>query len=87
MSILNQHQIASLTLQEKISLIDELWASLDCSEVGTTLDRAYDRVLESRLAACDQELDVLITLDRASQQLRAMLKGTSTFVASVSGAA
>jgi putative addiction module component (TIGR02574 family) len=87
MSILTQHQIASLSIEEKISLIDELWASLDCSEVGTTLDSAYDRMLESRLADCDQELDVLITLDRASQQLRAMLKGASTFVASATDAA
>jgi putative addiction module component (TIGR02574 family) len=87
MSILSQHQLAALTFQEKISLIDELWASLDCSEVGNTLDTAYDRMLESRLAACDQDLDVLITLDRASQQLRAMLKGTSTFAASAHDAA
>jgi putative addiction module component (TIGR02574 family) len=87
MSILSQYQIASLTLQEKVSLIDELWASLDCSEVGNTLDTAYDRMLERRLAACDQDMDVLITLDRASQQLRSMLNGTSTFAASATDAA
>jgi putative addiction module component (TIGR02574 family) len=87
MSILSQYQIASLTLQEKVSLIDELWASLDCSEVENTLDTAYDRILERQLAACDQDLDMLITLDRASQQLRAMLKATSTFAATATDAA
>ncbi|KAA6463267.1 hypothetical protein DYQ86_08100 [Acidobacteria bacterium AB60] len=79
MSILSQHQIAALTYREKIALIDELWASLNCSEVGTSLDDAYDHLLEQGLADCDAETDVLITLDRASRQLRQLLHGAAAY--------
>lgn len=87
MSILNRHQIASLTYREKIALIDELWASLDISEIGTSLDDAYDRILEQRMADCDAETDVLITLDHASRQLREMLRGASTHTVGATDAA
>ncbi len=87
MSILNQHQMSSLTFDQKVSLIDELWASMDCSEIGLSVDSAYDRMLERRLAQCDEELDVLITLDRASQQLRQMLHMVTPVNASASSAA
>ncbi len=87
MAILSQHQIGSLTFQEKIALIDELWASLDCSEVGASLDNAYDRLLEQRLADSDAEMDELITLDLASRQLREMLKGASSYAISATDAA
>ena len=79
MSILSRQQIASLTYREKIALIDELWASMDNSEIGTSLDDAYDRLLEQRLADCDADTDVLITLDQASRQLRDMLRGASSY--------
>lgn len=79
MSILSRQQIASLTYREKIALIDELWASMDNSEIGTSLDDAYDRLLEQRLADCDADTDVLITLDEASRQLRDMLRGASSY--------
>jgi putative addiction module component (TIGR02574 family) len=87
MSILNQHQIASLTYREKIALIDELWASLDISEIGTSLDDAYDHILEQRMADCDAETEMLITLDRASRQLREMLRGASTYTVGATDAA
>jgi len=79
MSILSQHQIASLTFGEKVALIDELWASLDCSEIGASLDSAYNRLMEQRLADCDAETDVLLTLDHASRQLREVLRGASSY--------
>ena len=87
MSILRPSQIASLTFQEKIDLIDEVWASLDCSEVGASLDSAYNRLLEQRMADSDAELDQLITLDLASRQLREMLKGASSYALSATDAA
>jgi len=87
MSILSHHQIASLTYREKIALIDELWASLDSSEIGTSLDDAYDRLMEQRLADCDAETDVLITLDRAGRQLREMLQGASSYAVGATDAA
>jgi putative addiction module component (TIGR02574 family) len=87
MSILKPNQIASLTFQEKIDLIDEVWASLDCTEVEASLDNAYNRLLEQRLADSDAELDQLITLDRASRQLREVLSRASSYAVSVSGAA
>lgn len=87
MSILNQHQIASLTYREKIALIDELWASLNIQEVGTCLDDAYDHILEQRMADCDAETDVLITLDHASRQLREMLRGASKYTVGATDAA
>jgi hypothetical protein len=74
MSILSQRQISLLSFEEKVSLIDELWASMDCSEVGLSLDSAYDKMLERSLADCDHELDVMMTLDKASRQLRHMLQ-------------
>jgi len=73
MSILNQHQISTLSFAEKVALIDDLWSSMDCNQIGLALDAAYDRMLERRLAACDEELDIMITLDRASRELREML--------------
>jgi putative addiction module component (TIGR02574 family) len=73
MSILNQHQISTLSFDEKVALIDDLWASMDCNQVGLALDSAYDRMLERRVAGCDEELDIMLTLDRASRQLREML--------------
>ena len=87
MSILSRQQIASLTYREKIALIDELWASLNSSEIGTSLDDAYDRLLEQRLADCDAETDALVTLDRASRQLREMLRAASTYPFGASDAA
>jgi putative addiction module component (TIGR02574 family) len=87
MSILSQQQIASLTYREKVALIDELWASLDCSEIGTTLDDAYDRLMEQRLADSDADADVLITLGRASIQLRELLNGASLYAMNASDAA
>jgi putative addiction module component (TIGR02574 family) len=87
MSILSQQQIASLTYREKINLIDELWASLDSSEIGTSLDDAYDHLMEQRLADCDAETDVLVTLDHASRQLREMLRGASCYALGATDAA
>lgn len=87
MSILSRQQIASLTYREKIALIDELWASLDSSEIGTTLDDAYDRMLEQRLADCDAETDILIALDQATRQLRDLLNGASAYPLGASDAA
>lgn len=87
MSILSQYQIASLTYREKIALIDDLWASLDCSEVGASLDDGYDRLLEQGLADCDAETDVLITLDQASRQLREMLRGAASYTVGATDAA
>ncbi len=87
MSILSRQQIASLTYREKIALIDELWASMDCSQIGTTLDDAYDRLMEQRLADCDAETDVLITLDQATRQLRDMLRSASSYPLGASDAA
>jgi putative addiction module component (TIGR02574 family) len=87
MSILKPSQIASLTFQEKIDLIDEVWASLDCTEVEASLDNAYNRLLEQRLADSDAELDQLITLDRASRELREVLNRASSYAVSVQGAA
>ena len=76
-----------MTFDEKVSLIDELWSSMDCSEIGLSVDSAYDRMLERRLAQCDEELDVLITLDRASQQLRRMLNMVAPVPVGASSAA
>ena len=87
MSILSQHQISTLSFAEKVSLIDDLWASMDCHQVGLVLDNAYDRMLERRVAACDEELDVLLTLDRASHQLREMLATMATAESSATNAA
>lgn len=87
MSILSQHQISTLSFAEKVSLIDDLWASMDCNQIGLALDSAYDRMLEKRLAACDEELDILLTLDRASHQLREMLVSMAPPAASSTNAA
>ena len=87
MSILSKQQIASLTYKEKVALIDELWASFDCSEIGATLDDAYDHLMEQRLADCDVDSDALITLDRASRQVRELLRGASAYTVGASDAA
>ena len=87
MPILSRHQIATLTVGEKIALIDELWASLDCSEIEASLDNAYDRLMEQRLADCDAETDLLVTLDQASRQLRQVLRGASSYSVGTSDAA
>jgi len=87
MPILSQHRIASLTFQEKIALIDELWASLDSSEVELSLDNAYDHLLVQRLADGDAEMDQLFTLDTAIRQVREMLKGAQLYAISAIDAA
>ncbi len=87
MSILNQYQISTLSFDEKVSLIDDLWASMDCNQVGLALDSAYDRMLERRLATCDEELDILLTLDNASRQLREMLASMAPAEARATNAA
>ena len=79
MSILSQQQIDSLSFQEKVALIDDLWASLDSSEVGSSLAGVYDQIIEQRLAATEADMDELVTLDRASRELRAMLNGVVRF--------
>ena len=73
MPILDQKQIASLSFEEKVSLIDDLWASLNCSEAGKSLNDAYNHMLGGRITECDKDLDQLITLDRVSRQLRLLL--------------
>lgn len=87
MSILNRKQIDSLTYEEKVSLIDDLYSSLDSSEATASVGPAYYWLLERRLADRDAQFDQLITLDRASRELREMLRGFENFPTAASGVA
>lgn len=87
MPILNKDPLAAVSLDEKVSLVDTLCAGLDSSEVGMSLNDAYNHMLAGADSDSDKEMEQLITLDRVMRQMRAALNSTTCYPFPVTGAA
>jgi putative addiction module component (TIGR02574 family) len=71
MAVLSKAEIAALSPQERLALIDDLWESLETPQADASVEAAHRRILEERLADYDPTADDLLTLDQIAEQLRA----------------
>lgn len=50
MAILTKSEIAALSPQERLALIDDLWESLEAPRLDASVESAHRRIIEERLA-------------------------------------
>ena len=71
MAVLTSAQIAALSTQERLALIDKLWDSLGRPAMDASIEAEHRRIVEERLAQYDPSSDELLTLDEVCERLRA----------------
>jgi len=71
MAVLSKDQIAALSPQERLSLIDALWESLEAPALPASMEAAHRRVIEERLAEYDASTAELASLDDVCGRLQA----------------
>jgi putative addiction module component (TIGR02574 family) len=71
MAVLSKGEIAALSAQERLALIDDLWESLEAPRLETSVESAHRRIVEKRLADYDPSSEELLTLDEVTERLRA----------------
>jgi putative addiction module component (TIGR02574 family) len=71
MAVLSKAEIAALSTQERLALIDDLWESLDTPRLETSIEAAHRQIVEERLAEYDPSLEELLPLDEVCDRLRA----------------
>jgi putative addiction module component (TIGR02574 family) len=70
MAVLSKSEIAALSPQERLDLIDDLWESLEAPQLDRSVEAAHRRIIEERLAEYDPSTEDLRTLDEVCEQLR-----------------
>lgn len=71
-AVINKAKLASMTVEQKLQLIDELWDSLDSEpEVGLTPEQLAE--MERRLEWAKANPDGCLTLEEFRKRLRAFL--------------
>jgi putative addiction module component (TIGR02574 family) len=71
MGVLSKAQIASLSTQERLALIDDLLESLETPHLESSIEAAHRQIVEERLADYHPESETLLTVDEVCQQLQA----------------
>jgi putative addiction module component (TIGR02574 family) len=71
MAVLSKEEIAALSTEERLALIDELWESLEAPLLEASIEAAHKEVVSERLADYDPASDELLTLDQVYDRLRA----------------
>ena len=71
MAVLTKAEIAALSIEERLALIDDIWDSFEAPLVEASVEVAHRRVMEERLANYDPSSDELLTLDEVHDRLRA----------------
>jgi putative addiction module component (TIGR02574 family) len=70
MALLSKSEIAGLSPQERLALIDDLWESLEAPRLDASVEAAHRRIIEERLAEYDPSAEDLRTVDEVCDQLR-----------------
>ncbi len=70
MAVLSKSEIAGLSPQERLALIDDLWESLEAPRLDASVEAAHRRIIEERLAEYDPSTEDLRTVDEVCDQLR-----------------
>jgi len=70
MAVLTKAEIAALTPQERLALIDDLWNSFEAPLLEASVEAAHKQILEERLADYDPSSEELLTLDQVTERLR-----------------
>jgi putative addiction module component (TIGR02574 family) len=71
MAVLTKTEIATLSTQERLALIDDLWESLETPQLEAQIEAAHRQIIEERLENYDPASEELLTLDEVSERLRA----------------
>ena len=71
MAVLSKAEIAALSTQERLALIDDLWESIEAPLLEPSVEAAHRRIVEERLADYDPLSEEFLTLDQVSERLRA----------------
>jgi len=69
MAVLSKSEIAALSTEERLALIDDLWESLEAPVLEASVEASHRRIIEERLADYDPSSDELLTLDQVSERL------------------
>ena len=69
MSLAEIPQLAKLSTEEKLQLVEDLWDSIAASPQDLPVSEAEQRLLEERWAAHRQNPDTALTLEEFKQQL------------------
>jgi putative addiction module component (TIGR02574 family) len=70
MAVLSKAEIAALSTQERLALIDDLWESIEAPLLEPSVEAAHRRIVEERLADYDPLSEEFLTLDQVSERLR-----------------
>jgi putative addiction module component (TIGR02574 family) len=70
MAVLSKAEIAALSDEQRLELIDELWESLEAPLLEASVEAAHRQVVEQRLADYDPSTEELLTLDQICERLR-----------------
>lgn len=71
MAVLSKAEIAALSLEERLELIDDLWLSLESPRLEASVEAAHRQIVEERLAEYDPSGEELRTLNEVCDRLRA----------------
>ena len=70
MAVLSKAEIATLSKQERLALIDDLWESIETPPLESPVEAAHRMIVEEQLADYDPSSEELLTLDQISERLR-----------------
>ena len=70
-AVLTEAQIAALSPQERLALIDALWEGLEPPALPRQIETEHRRILEERLTKYDSSASDLSTLDEVCDRIRA----------------
>jgi len=70
MAVLSKAEIAALSDEQRLELIEELWESLEAPLLEASVEAAHRQVVEQRLADYDPSTEELLTLDQICERLR-----------------
>lgn len=71
MAVLSKIEIAALSTEERLALIDDLWESIETPLLEPSVEAAHRGIVEQRLADYDPSAEEFLTLDQVSERLRA----------------
>jgi putative addiction module component (TIGR02574 family) len=69
MSVLSKAEIAALSSEERLALIENLWDSFEKPPVEASVEAAHTRIVRERLEGYDSASDELLTLDEVCERL------------------
>jgi len=71
MAVLTKAEIAALSTEERLALIDDIWDSFEAPPPDGSLDDLHRQIIEERLADCENSPDDYVTLEQFREELQA----------------